>query len=81
VQVQELRATLARHTAAAARREELLRRDLVELEARSQQAESRHEELMARLPEATRPLLRQIEAMQAQVSLFTRHSLTPTRES
>ena len=29
-----------------------------------QGAEARHEELAARLPEATRPLLRQIEAMQ-----------------
>jgi len=75
--VQELRGTLARHTAAAARREELLRRDLAEVEARSQDAESRHEELTARLPEATRPLLRQIEAMQAQVRFLTRRSLAP----
>jgi hypothetical protein len=38
-----------------------------ELESRSRESEARHEELTARLPEATRPLLRQIEAMQAQV--------------
>jgi hypothetical protein len=35
------------------------------MQRRGQAAESRHEELAAALPEATRPLLRQIEAMQA----------------
>jgi hypothetical protein len=38
--------------------------DLVDLERRSQAAELRHQELSAKLPEAARPLLRQIEAMQ-----------------
>ena len=35
------------------------------MERWSQEAEARHEELSAKLPEATRPLLRQMEAMQA----------------
>ncbi len=35
------------------------------MEKWSQEAEMRHEELSAKLPEATRPLLRQMEAMQA----------------
>lgn len=41
-----------------------LQGELAEMERRNQDAESRHEELTHRLPEATRPLLRQIESMQ-----------------
>jgi hypothetical protein len=39
--------------------------DIADLERRCQAAELRHQELSSKLPEATRPLLRQIEAMQA----------------
>jgi hypothetical protein len=39
--------------------------DLADSERRCQASELRHQELSAKLPEATRPLLRQIEAMQA----------------
>ena len=46
-------------------REERLKREVADMERRSQEAEVRHEELSAKLPEATRPLLRQMEAMQA----------------
>lgn len=46
-------------------REDALKRELADITRRSQAAESRHEELATALPEATRPLLRQIEAMQA----------------
>jgi hypothetical protein len=42
----------------------LLLQDLCDLERRAQAAELRHQELSARLPEATRPLLRQISALQ-----------------
>lgn len=38
---------------------------MTELERRGEEAELRHEELSAKLPAATRPLLRQMEAMQA----------------
>mmetsp|Transcript_7272 Transcript_7272/g.13648 ORF Transcript_7272/g.13648 Transcript_7272/m.13648 type:complete len:967 (+) Transcript_7272:118-3018(+) len=69
--IHELRGALARHTSQAVHREEMLRRDVVDLEARCQAAETRHEELAARLPESTRPLLRQIEAMQAQAAQRT----------
>lgn len=41
-----------------------LQADLADLERRCQAAELRHQELAAKMPEATRPLLRQIEAMQ-----------------
>ena len=37
---------------------------MTDMERRCQAAELRHQELTSKLPEATRPLLRQIEAMQ-----------------
>ena len=43
----------------------MLKRELADIARRSQAAEARHEELASALPEATLPLLRQIEAMQA----------------
>lgn len=43
----------------------MLKRELADITRRGQAAEERHEELASALPEATRPLLRQIEAMQA----------------
>lgn len=46
-------------------REDMLKRELADITRRGQAAEERHEELASALPEATRPLLRQIEAMQA----------------
>ena len=42
----------------------MLQRELREVERRCQGAEARHEELASNIPEATRPLLRQLEAMQ-----------------
>ncbi|GFH26866.1 TMF_TATA_bd domain-containing protein [Haematococcus lacustris] len=62
--VMELRDALERQRQAADLREEMLQQDLADLERRCQAAELRHQELTAKLPEATRPLLRQIEAMQ-----------------
>ena len=46
-------------------RDDMHQRELADLVKRNQAAESRHEELAAALPEATRPLVRQLEAMQA----------------
>lgn len=46
-------------------REDMLKRELADITRRGQAAEARHEDLASALPEATRPLLRQIEAMQA----------------
>ena len=45
-------------------REEGLHREVRDLEQRCQAAEARHQDLAANIPEATRPLLRQLEAMQ-----------------
>ncbi|DBA79224.1 TPA: hypothetical protein ACH3X1_009038 [Trebouxia sp. C0004] len=49
-------------------REEGLQREVRDLEQRCQAAEARHQDLAANIPEATRPLLRQLEAMQASAS-------------
>ena len=42
----------------------MLKRELADMERRNQEAEARHEELTGKLPDTTRPLLRQIEGMQ-----------------
>lgn len=43
--------------------------DISDLERRSNAAEMRHQDLTAKLPDAMRPLLRQIEAMQVGVGM------------
>ncbi len=48
-------------------REEGLQREVRDLEQRCQAAEARHQDLAANIPEATRPLLRQLEAMQVNI--------------
>eukprot|EP00897_Mesotaenium_endlicherianum_P010597 jgi/Mesen1/9566/ME000644S08864 len=65
----DLRQALSRSEQQAAWREDRLRRDLDEKEKRCQEAEARHEDLVARMPDSTRPLLRQIQAMQEAASL------------
>lgn len=42
----------------------MLKKELAAMERRNQEAEARHEELTGKLPDTTRPLLRQIEGMQ-----------------
>lgn len=49
-------------------REEGLQREVRDLEQRCQASEARHQDLAANIPEATRPLLRQLEAMQVYFS-------------
>ncbi|KAL6568160.1 hypothetical protein OROHE_003844 [Orobanche hederae] len=60
----ELRQTLSRREQQAVFREDMLRRDIEDLQKRYQESERRCEELITQLPDSTRPLLRQIEAMQ-----------------
>ncbi|KAK2999336.1 hypothetical protein RJ639_024493, partial [Escallonia herrerae] len=60
----ELRQTLSRKEQQAVFREDMLRRDIEDLQKRYQASERRCEELVTQVPESTRPLLRQIEAMQ-----------------
>ncbi|KAL5576465.1 hypothetical protein UlMin_018164 [Ulmus minor] len=62
--LEELRQTLSRKEQQAVFREDMLRRDIEDLQRRYQASERRCEELITQVPESTRPLLRQIEAMQ-----------------
>jgi chromosome segregation ATPase len=63
--IQELRSALSRGQERAGWREDELEGELQQLKARLAAAESRNEELAQAVPEATRPLLRQIEHLQA----------------
>ncbi|KAJ8440021.1 hypothetical protein Cgig2_020509 [Carnegiea gigantea] len=62
--LEELRQTLSRQEQQAIDKEDMLRREIEDLQKRYQASERRCEELVTQLPESTRPLLRQIEAMQ-----------------
>ncbi|KZV58192.1 golgin candidate 5 [Dorcoceras hygrometricum] len=62
--LEELRQTLSRKEQQEVFREDILRRDIEDLQKRYQASERRCEELVTQIPESTRPLLRQIEAMQ-----------------
>ncbi|XVE88877.1 hypothetical protein DITRI_Ditri19aG0103900 [Diplodiscus trichospermus] len=66
--LEELRQTLSRKEQQAVFREDMLRRDIEDLQKRYQASERRCEELISQVPESTRPLLRQIEAMQETIS-------------
>ncbi|KAF6134165.1 hypothetical protein GIB67_013562 [Kingdonia uniflora] len=62
--LEELRHTLSRKEQQAASKEDMLHRDIDDLQTRYKASERRCEELITQVPESTRPLLRQIEAMQ-----------------
>ncbi|XP_071713921.1 golgin candidate 5-like [Rutidosis leptorrhynchoides] len=62
--LEELRQTLSRKEQQSVFREDMLRRDIEDLQKRYQASERRCEELVTQVPESTRPLLRQIEAIQ-----------------
>ncbi|XP_047094768.1 golgin candidate 5 [Lolium rigidum] len=66
--IEELRNALTRQEQEAAFREERLKRDHDDLQKRYQASELRYNELVTQVPESTRPLLRQIEAMQESVA-------------
>jgi len=67
-QLAELQHSLQRSSAALERQEERFKNDLKAIEERAQTAESSHDELLRRMPESTRPLLRQIESLQLQAT-------------
>ncbi|KAG0618623.1 hypothetical protein M758_4G079100 [Ceratodon purpureus] len=69
--IDELRQALTRVEQQAAFREDTYRHDVEDLEKRCQAAEARYEELSARMPESTRPLLRHIEALQESMTMRT----------
>ncbi|XP_042412540.1 golgin candidate 5-like isoform X2 [Zingiber officinale] len=62
--LEELRQSLTRTEQQAAFKEEMLRRDMDDLQKRYHDSELRYTEMITQVPESTRPLLRQIEAMQ-----------------
>lgn len=64
-QVADLRLALQRAEQQQARKEDYLREEINELQQRLQEAESRNQELSQSVTSATRPLLRQIENLQA----------------
>ncbi|XP_063071019.1 TATA element modulatory factor [Engraulis encrasicolus] len=64
-QVADLRVALQRAEQQQARKEDYLREEISELQQRLQAAESRNQELSQSVTSATRPLLRQIENLQA----------------
>uniref|UniRef100_A0A3Q3GTY8 TATA element modulatory factor 1 n=1 Tax=Labrus bergylta TaxID=56723 RepID=A0A3Q3GTY8_9LABR len=64
-QVADLRVALQRAEQQQARKEDYLREEITELQQRLQEAETRNQELSQSVTSATRPLLRQIENLQA----------------
>lgn len=64
-QVTDLRLALQRAEQQQARKEDYLREEISDLQQRLQEAESRNQELSQSVTSATRPLLRQIENLQA----------------
>ncbi|KAM4741816.1 TATA element modulatory factor isoform 1-T2 [Anableps anableps] len=64
-QVADLRIALQRTEQQQARKEDYLREEISELQQRLQEAETRNQELSQSVTSATRPLLRQIENLQA----------------
>ncbi|XP_008407798.1 TATA element modulatory factor [Poecilia reticulata] len=64
-QVADLRIALQRTEQQQARKEDYLREEISELQQRLQEAENRNQELSQSVTSATRPLLRQIENLQA----------------
>ncbi|NXH18892.1 TMF1 factor, partial [Bucco capensis] len=71
VQVADLRLALQRAEQQAARKEDYLRQEIGELQQRLQEAENRNQELSQSVTSATRPLLRQIENLQATLGAQT----------
>lgn len=63
--IAELRLRLKQISENAGWKEDQLRREITELRARAEVLEARNEELAEAVPNATRPLLRQVEALQA----------------
>ncbi|KAF7249951.1 TATA element modulatory factor [Varanus komodoensis] len=71
VQVANLRQALQRAEQQQARKEDYLRQEISELQQRLQEAETRNQELSQSVTSATRPLLRQIENLQATLGAQT----------
>ncbi|KTF85374.1 hypothetical protein cypCar_00022370 [Cyprinus carpio] len=71
VEVADLRLALQRAEQQQAKKEDYLREEISELQQRLQEAETRNQELSQSVTSATRPLLRQIENLQATLGAQT----------
>ncbi|OCT85945.1 hypothetical protein XELAEV_18024114mg [Xenopus laevis] len=71
IQVTDLRLALQRAEQQSARKEDYLRQEIAELQQRLQEGETRNQELSQSVTSATRPLLRQIENLQASLAAQT----------
>ncbi|XP_054832798.1 TATA element modulatory factor [Eublepharis macularius] len=71
IQVTDLRLALQRAEQQTARKEDYLLQEIGELQQRLQEAETRNQELSQSVTSATRPLLRQIENLQATLGAQT----------
>ncbi|MBN3296615.1 TMF1 factor, partial [Amia calva] len=71
IQITDLRLALQRAEQQQARKEDYLREEISELQQRLQEAETRNQELSQSVTSATRPLLRQIENLQASLGAQT----------
>ncbi|XP_053147105.1 TATA element modulatory factor isoform X1 [Hemicordylus capensis] len=71
IQVADLRLALQRAEQQTARKEDYFRQEIGELQQRLQEAEARNQELSQSVTTATRPLLRQIENLQATLAAQT----------
>ncbi|XP_069062683.1 TATA element modulatory factor [Pleurodeles waltl] len=71
LQVTDLRLALQRAEHQAARKEDYLRQEIGELQQRLQEGENRNQDLSQSVTSATRPLLRQIENLQATLGAHT----------
>lgn len=65
MQIEDLRMSLTRMEKEYGRREDLLKREIADLQQRSQEDEARNQDLTNNVTSATRPLLRQIENLQS----------------
>ncbi|KAK2152748.1 hypothetical protein LSH36_320g05005 [Paralvinella palmiformis] len=70
-QIEDLQLSLGRMEKEHGRREDILRQEIADLQKRLQEAEERNQELTQSVTQATRPLLRQIENLQATFSAQT----------
>eukprot|EP00026_Physarum_polycephalum_P001216 Phypoly_transcript_01217.p1 GENE.Phypoly_transcript_01217~~Phypoly_transcript_01217.p1 ORF type:complete len:983 (+),score=215.21 Phypoly_transcript_01217:557-3505(+) len=78
--IAELRTALSQQNSLAGKKEDSLRDEIVHLRTTLDAAEKRNEEIMQSIPDSTRPLLRQIEALQALLENKSRSADTLERD-
>lgn len=69
---QDLQASLSHHQRESSAREDALKAELATMRSRWQAAEAKHEEAALGLADATRPLIKQVDALQNQLKTRSR---------